>query len=37
MKSAVVNSRDKKNEPGIRGKASNEDTGPEFLFAKLKP
>ena len=23
--------------PGIRKKASNEDTGPEFLFAYLKP
>ena len=27
----------RKKNPGIRGKTSNEDTGPEFLFASLKP
>ena len=25
------------NKPGIRENASNEDTGPEFHFAKFKP
>ena len=34
---SICKKKKKYSKPGIRGKVLNEDTGPDFLFAQLKP